>query len=97
MRDIRLFDVAAREVMEARDWYEKESTGLGGRFIDELEHQLERIMANPGQFPFILEDVRRAKLRIFPYGIFFRERGNLVFVIACFHASRDPLTWQRRL
>ncbi len=97
MHEIRLFDIAEQEIIDARDWYEKESPGLGGRFIDELEHQLERIAAHPDQFPRVFEDVRRAKLRIFPYGLFFRERRTVVFVMSCFHASRDPLVWQSRI
>jgi len=97
MREIRLFDAAEIEIIEARDWYERESPGLGHRFIDELEHQLERIATHPEQFPRVLEDVKRAKLRIFPYGVFFRDQGDRIFVISCFHASRDPSIWRRRI
>lgn len=97
MREIRLFDAADLEIIEARDWYERESHGLGERFIDELEHQPGRIAENPGQFPYVLRHVRRARLRIFPYGIFFQEQGDLIFIISCFHSSRNPRIWQRRL
>lgn len=44
-------------------------------------------------------EVRRARLRRFPYGLFFiwdeRETGD-TGVIACFHARRDPRRWLRR-
>jgi hypothetical protein len=42
-------------------------------------------------------DIRRARLRRFPYGIYFKIEGDDIFVIACFHAARDPTNWQDRV
>lgn len=95
MREIRLFDAANAEISEARDWYDKESLGLGDRFVDELENVLERIAIEPGRFPYVLPGLRRALLTVFPYAVFFREKGDVIFVISCFHSSRDPKIWQR--
>jgi plasmid stabilization system protein ParE len=92
------FTPAARlEFIEAIDWYEARAAGLGAAFEAETEHQIARIQAKPMQFPIMLEDVRRARLRRFPYGLFFRIVDNEAFVIACFHASRDPKVWQNRV
>jgi hypothetical protein len=45
----------------------------------------------------VFKSVRRALLRRFPYALFFViDEQTLYFVIACFHASRNPLQWQRR-
>jgi len=41
--------------------------------------------------------VRRALLRRFPYAVLFRIDQNAITVLACFHASRDPQQWQRRI
>jgi len=62
-----------------------------------MEAALDRITANPGQFPSVLQDIRRARLQKFPYGLFFRIEHNALIIIACFHASRDPKPWQRRI
>ena len=89
---------AARlDMIDAHDWYESKGLGLGARFRDEVDFQIQHIAANPLRFPEMLADVRRARLRRFPYGLFFRKHGDGVFVIACFHSSRDPLIWQRRV
>ena len=89
---------AARlEAVEAQDWYEREAPGLGARFRAELDRQVERILANPFQFPVMLADIRRAHLRRFPYGLYFRPLDDAIYVIACFHSSRDPAIWQSRL
>ncbi|MBL8543458.1 MAG: type II toxin-antitoxin system RelE/ParE family toxin [Hyphomonadaceae bacterium] len=88
---------AQSEVVEAFDWYEAHAAGLGAAFLNEVERQVARLAENPLQFPALLQDVRRARLRRFPYSLFFRmlENGQ-VFVIACFHASRDPRKWEHR-
>ena len=65
-----VFLPAARvELIVAQDWYEKESPGLGAQFRAEVDFQIGRIAANPLLFPFVLTDVRRARLRRFPYGL----------------------------
>ena len=89
---------AARlEVIEAQDWYEAEVRGLGARFRAEVDYQISRIAANPLHFPEMLADVRRARVRRFPYGLFFRPLQDAIYVVACFHSSRDPMIWQSRV
>jgi plasmid stabilization system protein ParE len=92
-----IFTPAARaELIEAQDWYEGEAPGLGRRFRQAVEVLAERMRANPRQFPVVFKSVRRALLRRFPYALFFVVEDQTLFVIACFHASRDPLQWQSR-
>jgi toxin ParE1/3/4 len=50
----------------------------------------------PLQFPQIFKSVRRARVKIFPYGLFFVIDGDALLVIACFHSRRDPQQWQSR-
>lgn len=91
------FIPAARaEIIDAQDWYEREAKGLGARFRLEIDSQVQRISTNPLQFPVMLRDLRRARLRRFPYSLFFRILDDTIYVIACFHASRAPHIWQGR-
>ncbi len=92
-----VFTQAARlELIEAQDWYESETTGVGRRFREAINAIAERMSVNPRQFPVVFKNVRRALLRRFPYSLFFVVDGDTLLVIACFHASRDPAQWQRR-
>lgn len=92
-----IFTPAARqELIEAQDWYEGEAAGLGRRFREAMNGVTERMSTNPWQFPIVANNVRRALLRRFPYSLLFVVQGNTLFVIACFHASRDPMQWQQR-
>jgi plasmid stabilization system protein ParE len=45
----------------------------------------------------VLGDVRRGKLRTFPYLIYYRVLSDRSEVIAVLHASRDPKGWQERV
>ncbi|MFY9746956.1 MAG: type II toxin-antitoxin system RelE/ParE family toxin [Acidobacteriaceae bacterium] len=88
---------ARAELIDAQDWYEKEAPGLGGRFRAEVDAVIQRMSANPRQFPIVYKSIRRALLRRFPYALMFAiEADEKLTVIACFHASRDPAGWRKR-
>lgn len=87
---------AEAEASRAAQWYEGESAGLGVAFLEVLENTLAAISENPERFPLVHRDVRRALLKRFPYGVFFRVRPREIRVIAIVHLARDPLVWQRR-
>jgi toxin ParE1/3/4 len=92
-----VFTQAARaELLEAQDWYEGQARGLGRRFRLAIDVLVERITANPRQFPVVFKNLRRALLRRFPYSLFFAVEDRELLVIACFHASRNPSQWQGR-
>jgi plasmid stabilization system protein ParE len=93
-----IFTQAARaELVEAQDWYERRHAGLGMHFREEVEATVLRLQENPHQFPAVCRGVHRARLHKFPYGLFFRVETNVLVVIACFHGSRDPQRWERRV
>ena len=93
-----VFSQAARaEVLEAQTWYARQASGLAARFRDEVAAGVARLQSNPLQCPVVFKQVRRARLRMFPYALFFCVHADALFVIACFHSSRDPAQWQQRL
>jgi plasmid stabilization system protein ParE len=96
MHAVVFLPAAQAEASEAQDRYESEVAGLGARFRAELDYAAQRLSANPLQFPVVFADIHRALLRRFPYTLFFRIVNDAVFVIACFHSSRDPRIWQGR-
>ena len=95
-KPLRVSAPAARELREAKVWYEAQVSGLGVRLIVQVDRVLTEIVANPRLFALVHRDVRRALVRPFPYAIFFRELESVVRVIAIVHLHRDPATWQRR-
>ncbi len=60
---------ARAELIDAQDWYENEAPGLGRRFRAAVEAVIQRMSANPRQFPAVYKNIRRALLRRFPYAL----------------------------
>ena len=87
---------AEQEVREARRWYEEQKPGLGGRFADAIDETLQRLSANPSVFPLVHGEIRRAVMRVFPFGIYFRVHRNDIVIIAVTHGRRHPQRWQSR-
>lgn len=97
MRPVIFIQPARTELVEAQDWYERESPGLGRRFRAAVDDTVERIRDNPLQFPIVHRNLRRALLHRFPYALMFvLQADETVTVIACFHGSRAPMVWHKR-
>jgi len=87
---------AAADVDDAYLWYEAQRSGLGEEFLAAVSAAVESIQVKPELYPVVHRQTRRALLRRFPYGLYYRIMGEQVVVVACFHAKRDPKRWQSR-
>jgi plasmid stabilization system protein ParE len=88
--------VAQREFDSATAWYENQRAGLGNEFVSEIQRVLDTITAHPDRYPVVFGTIREALVSRFPYAIYYRVKPERIVVVAVFHASRDPLIWQRR-
>jgi len=96
VRPVVFTPIAQTELVDAQEWYESESPGLGRRFRAAVDAVVERMGDNPRQFPVVHKNFR-ALLRRFPYALMFViEPDESLTVVACFHGSRNPIQWQRR-
>ena len=93
---IRIIPAAARDAEAATQWYDRERTGLGRRFLAEVKRVSKRIREAPLQLPLVDEGVRRALLRTFPYAMFFSIDANVIVVVAIVHLHRRPDSWRER-
>jgi plasmid stabilization system protein ParE len=87
---------AERDVADAMTYYESRREHLGREFFDDLRRAVDAIRERPLSFPIVHGDIRRALLGKYPYGAYFRMRGQTIVVIAVMHGSRDPHVWQSR-
>jgi len=87
---------ANQDLLDARDWYEIERSGLGLEFVDEVEWATTRIESNPEQFAIVYRDVRFCPVKRFPYIIAFRIKGEFTEILSVMHAHRDPELWKQR-
>lgn len=87
---------AEQDLREARDWYESKRRGLGEEFRLQLRATIATIQDHPQLYAEVFEEVRRAPLRRFPYGVYYFLQGGLIEVLAVLHHARDPQVWQAR-
>ena len=94
----RFHPAAEAEHLETVAWYESRRAGLGARYLAEFEQVLKQVCANPYRHPIDRRpDVRRARMRRFPFTILYREVGGHVEVLAVAHHRRRPAYWLVRL
>jgi len=87
---------ADADLKEAFAWYESIHPDLGARFALAVETVVEVIARSPLAFQIVHSEIRRAGVRRFPYGLFFKVEPNRIVVIACMHGKRNPKRWKIR-
>ncbi len=99
--NLRILIEAEEEIEEARNYLNRQSRGLGRRFLDDLAARLAAIAADPLRYPKLetLPDdspFRRALLHVFRYAVVYEIIDDLAIVVAVAHCSREPNYWIRR-
>jgi plasmid stabilization system protein ParE len=83
---------ARKELLEAWDWYDDRWSGLGDRFMREIEKKLEQIQKTPERYAERRKGFRETKIKVFPYLIIYRmqKRKKIIAISSIFHTSRNP-------
>jgi toxin ParE1/3/4 len=82
---------------EARRWYEEQQPGLGREFLASVETALALICEFPLIAPRVDPRLRRARIKRFPYGIFYLVDGQTVRILAVLRNGRSSSWWKGRL
>lgn len=94
---IRVLEVARQELDEAIAHYNGQAPGLGDAFLLESVAAIDRIRRFPRGWHPLGEDVRRCRLRRFPYGLIYHEQQGEILIVAVAHSHRRPEYWRDRL
>lgn len=87
---LRVSTEAHADLREAAEWYQSQQSGLGEKFLNEIDRIFDRIEAAPRQFPVVYRDLRRALPSRFPYAVYFdADRQADIIVVAILHQRRD--------
>ncbi len=84
------------ELVEAIDYYEQCSNGLGQDFAYEVYATIERITNYPKAWVVIEGEIRRALVKRFPYGVLYAEDGKKIWIVAVMNLHRNPDYWKYR-
>lgn len=87
---------ARDDLIAARDWYERQRSGLGQSFTEAVRQLLANVADNPALYEKAHGDVRRARVRRFPYVVYYRVLTDRIEVLGVFHGSRNPNAWRSR-
>jgi plasmid stabilization system protein ParE len=85
------------EVEAAFEWYEREQTGLGFEFLNELRAAYQRVVDHPLAYQVLRSGIRRALTRRFPYAIYYSIEAEVLVILAVLHTARDPAQWRKRI
>ena len=97
MTGVLMTSVSRQDVRSAARWYEGQRIGLGHEFISQIREAFALMSSRPLSFPKAYRQMRRAKLRRFPYGIFFvADPERRIVVLAVIDLRRHPRTWKSR-
>lgn len=90
---------AEREWNEAVDYYDQREPGVGVRFNAVVRSYLKALAARPERFPLVARLARKAKIKDWPYSIFFvvDDVRRQIKVVAVWHGRRNPADLRRRL
>jgi toxin ParE1/3/4 len=77
-------------VLEAFDYYESLRTGLGDRFIDYWETQLDSIKENPLLYQKRYKDFRQILIKPYPYHIIYKIEDNVIAIYKVIYAGKHP-------
>ena len=84
------------EIKASYSWYQEKAEGLGKDFMNELELAYQAIIDFPQTWPKFQKGFRRFLLSRFPFSVIYRKNGNLIYVVAIMHNSRNPGYWLNR-
>jgi len=96
MTRVSFHELAERELNDAALYYERESGGLGIKFLDEIERCIGAIINNPNAGKKVRGRVRRRLLRTFPYGILYSINNSDIRILAIMNLKRRPMYWVGR-
>jgi toxin ParE1/3/4 len=81
---------AKADIQESFDWYEKQKAGLGNEFLEEVDKGLSQLILNPLYYTALNKDLRRYRIKRFPFLIIYGIDKKKVIVFGVRHMSRKP-------
>jgi hypothetical protein len=87
---------AEAEYIQSALEYAGVSQELGRRFVDEIERLIADVCLRPGMYRYIRRPIRRHFSMIFPFGILYEDKPEMIRILAVMPLRRDPNYWEPR-
>ena len=96
MKGFQLQARADRELTESATFYDEQVPGLGDRFLDDFMALMRRLLDHPESGFIVEDDIRLARIRHFPYDVYYQIEESRLIVLAITHQRRKPGSWKDR-
>lgn len=97
MKKAALSPCALCDADEAMRWYDSREHGLGAEFVKALDECIGQIERHPDLFRVFSPPYRKVLMRRFPFQVVYEIREDCLWVLAVYHAKRDPEQLRKRL
>ena len=94
---IEILEIASKEFISAKEFYELEQSGLDSRFENEIKQALLRIRQYPAAWSYERKEIRRCFIHRFPYKILYSIQKEVIIILAFAHLHRKPDYWIGRI
>lgn len=88
--ELEIQQEASLEILEAYIYYENTQTGLGERFMQQVETYFIKIQNNPKHFQVKGKHYREAYISKFPYLIIFDIADDKIIILSVFNTHQNP-------
>lgn len=86
------------EHLEQVAYYEAQQVGLGQRYLEQVEHAIDRMCDSPEMYRVErAPGIRRVAISGFPFHLIFHQRGEIIQILAVAPHRRRPSYWLPRL
>jgi hypothetical protein len=93
---ISISEPARQDLIEGHRFYERQSAGLGGYFVDSVLSDIESLQLYVG-IHVLHFGYHRLLARRFPFAVYYRVENDLIRVYAVLDCRRDPAWIRGRL
>jgi hypothetical protein len=93
---IKFLEAAQAELDEAVSFYNREFSGLGDRFLQEVIAAIDRIVQFPDAWHPLSRNTRRCQTKSFPYGLIYSKFDDEILILSVSNLHRDPTHWKDR-
>jgi plasmid stabilization system protein ParE len=93
---VRYHEAAEEELLREIAYLELRASGLGRRFLAEVQRAEKLITQFPQSAEEIRPGIRKRALRQFRYSLIYSTEGENILILAVAHHSRRPTYWVTR-
>lgn len=95
-RPLTIHVAAEVQIIEAADYYDLSSPGLGREFIEEVWRAIGNTTEFPEAGPLVRGRVRKRRIARFPYSLVYSVRPDEIRILAVAHQRKRPYYWRHR-